>query len=246
MERDSRIVKDDIDQLLKTAATIERAVDDAFRKEIFASHHSTNTTPLALGGLALINRQVIIHYLRQLLTLDRQLTPFTILSLEGDVSMKLGDAVIGGRIDRLDMVTDDKGEKRIRVIDYKTSAHRMKSLADVDAVFSQEALKEHSDYYLQAMLYSLIVARQHPQTPVAPALLFIQHAATENYDPILKFGNTPVNNISDYAPRFTELLQTTITQMFDHSQPLEPTADKQRCRYCPYRQLCQYVSTSTP
>ena len=217
MEKSPHIVASDIDNLLKTPAVIERAVDDAFRQELFTSPQTSNLKPqtsrLDLGGLALINRQVIIHYLRQLLTLDQKLAPFTILSLEGDVSMPLASHLspltsisIGGRIDRMDMVTDAEGHDHIRVIDYKTGAHRLKPLADVDAVFSQESLKDHSDYYLQAMLYSLIVAQEHPGTPVSPALLFIQHAGTEGYDPVLQLGHDPISDIRDHAQRFTELL----------------------------------------
>ena len=250
MDKSRRIVATDIDYLLKTPAVIERAVDDAFQKEIFEGnkkkHPSTFNPKISLNGLALINRQVIIHYLRQLLTLDRQLTPFTILMLEDDVSMPLSntsselhDSIkIGGRVDRMDMVTDADGHNHIRVIDYKTGAHRLKPLADVDAVFSQESLKDHSDYYLQAMLYSIIVAKEHPNTPVSPALLFIQHAGAEGYDPILKLGKEPINDIRDHDEHFIELLNDTVSQMLDPDIPLTPTDDRQRCRNCPYHQLC--------
>ena len=231
------IMAADIDDLLKTPAIIEHAVDEAFQKEI--------TSHLSLGGLALINRQVVIHYLHQLLVLDRQLTPFTILELEGDVKMPLTSHLsphtsitIGGRVDRIDMVTDADGRDHIRVIDYKTSAGRLKSLADVDAVFSQESLKDHSDNYLQAMLYSVIVAKDHPDTPVSPALLFIQHAGAEDYNPILQLGRAYINDIRDHEQRFTELLDETVSRMFNPDIPLQPTEDRDRCTNCPYRQLC--------
>ena len=255
-EKSPYIVARDIDDILKEPAVIERAVDEAFQKELYPASPHFRTS---LNGLALINRQVIIHYLQQLLSLDRQLTPFTILALEGDVSMPLASHLsplsshlsplasppsplpsitLGGRIDRMDMVTDATGRDHIRVIDYKTGAHRLKPLADVDAVFSQESLKDHSDYYLQAMLYSLIAAKDYPDTPVSPALLFIQHTGAKDYDPILKFGNEPISDIRNHAERFSELLQDTISRMLDPNIPLQPTDDRQRCRNCPYRQLC--------
>ena len=243
MEQNPQILARDIDHLLKTNTDIERAVDEAFRRELFQIRDDRPNFRPRLNGLQLINRQVIIHYLRQLLTVDRQLTPFTILDLEGLVSMELEvteqlKTNVGGRIDRLDMIRDKDGHEHIRVIDYKTGAHRLKPLADVDAVFSQESLKDHSDYYLQTLLYSLIVANDRPGTPVSPALLFIQHAGTEDYDPILQFGREPISDITAHRQRFLEQLRQVINRMFDHSQPLEPTPYQERCRSCPYRQLC--------
>ena len=136
------------------------------------------------------------------------------------------------------MITDTPGHQYIRVIDYKTSGSRQKALPDVDAIFQPENLKNHSDYYLQALLYSLIVANSHPDTPVAPALLYIQHAGADDYNPILKFNEDLITDVRHYSQRFTEQLCGVISQMFDHSAPLVPTSNTTHCLSCPYRQLC--------
>ena len=243
-----QILSADLERLLKSGVEIRQAVDEAFRQELHLPHHfslpgrSGGTS--SLSGLQLISREVIVHYLRQLISNDRQLAPFTILSLEEEYSMSLplpsGDSInIGGRVDRLDMVRDAGGNDLVRVIDYKTGAHRMKSLPDVDAIFRPEFLKEHSDYYLQAMLYAVIVARRHPALPVAPALLFIQHAGAQDYDPVLRFGRKPILDVSACEAPFLQQLSQTVGRMFDHAQPLVPTADRQRCQSCPYRLLCR-------
>lgn len=239
-----RIMPGDIDRLLKSKADIEMAVDAAIRQELFHIDEAEGRRRMPrLNGLQIINREVIIHYLRQLLAVDRHLAPFTILALEGDVDTTFitdgGRTVtVGGRIDRLDMITDKKGRDHIRVIDYKTGAHHLKPLAGVEAVFSQEGIKEHSDYYLQTMLYSCIVADNNPGTPVSPALLFIQHAGAEGYDPILMFGKNTINDIRQYQQEFLEELKSLIDRMFDPLTPLTPTSDIHRCGSCPYRQLC--------
>ena len=75
-----QITRELLGHLLKTRVEIERAVDEAFRRHL----------PYAVrSGLHLINREVIVHYLRQLLEIDQRLAPFTILGLEVDVFREL-------------------------------------------------------------------------------------------------------------------------------------------------------------
>ena len=235
MQKSSRILSSDLEELLKTKVDIERAVDTAFVQEL-QDYES-------MGGLALINREVIIHYLRQLVEVDRQLAPFTILKLEKDVlqqvSVKsLGITItLGGRVDRLDCINQGNGEQ-IRVIDYKTGAHRLRPFKTVDDIFDDPQLHNHSDYYLQTMLYARIVRRDH-DCPTVPALLFIQHAGTEEYNPILKLGDNYIDDVATPdGDRFVELLMKKIEEIFDPARPFVPTSDADRCRTCPYAQLC--------
>ena len=242
-----QITKDVLEHLLKTKVEIERAVDEAF-------HNKLPNSPLS--GLHIINREVIIHYLRQLLEIDRRLAPFTILGLECDVYRPLTPTMqIGGRIDRLDLVHEGTPLERIRVVDYKTSSRNIKALPDVESIFSPEKIHDHSDYYLQACLYADIVSGKQnilPQTSalrhqpsdisplkVSPALLFIQHAAAEDYDPTLKFGKEPILDIADYSVRFNELLKEKVDEIFSSTMPFCPTDDLRVCRTCPYAQLCR-------
>ena len=224
-----------LDHLLKSKVEIERAVDEAFHKEM---------PNIPASGLQLINREVIIHYLRQLITIDRRLAPFTILGLEHDVQRPLSPIPgfpvplsIGGRIDRLDLMNDGT----IRIVDYKTGSRRMKPLPDVDAIFLPENIHEHSDYYLQTFVYADIVRRQQSSTTtrVSPALLFIQHAGGDDYDPTLCFGREPIRDIADYADQFNELLEQKIDEIFAPDRPFEPTQDLRTCNTCPYAPFCR-------
>ena len=237
MQRSDRITAADIDELLKTQVDIERAVDEAFKRELFQIKDPARPLP-AFDGLQLINREVIIKYIRQLLEVDLRLAPFTILGLEKRVTMPYRDTTIGGIIDRLDSVTAPDGSERIRVIDYKTGSRRLKSLPNVEAIFAQESLKDHSDYYLQTFLYSHIVRLSSQEVAVSPALLFIQHAGTEDYDPTLCLSREPVTDIATVSGRFMELLDQVIANIFNPDISFTPTDDRQRCRNCPYAGLC--------
>ena len=225
-----------LEHLLKSKVEIERAVDEAFHRVI----------PYApKRGLHLINREVIIHYLRQLISIDLRLAPFTILGLECDVFRPLSPLTshfspltIGGRIDRLDLITEGN-EELIRVVDYKTGSKSPKPLPDVEAIFLPENIHEHADYYLQTFVYADIVSRQRPDHKVSPALLFIQHAGGKDYNPTLTLGREPVRDIAPYSTRFNELLDEKIKEMFSPDVPFVPTDDLRTCSTCPFKQMCR-------
>ncbi len=226
------VTREALDQLLKSKIAIEKAVDDAFQKEM----------PKAIiGGLHLINREVIIRYLRQLIEIDKALTPFDILGLECDVEREISTLTIrrsplkiGGRIDRLDQMNDG----RIRVVDYKTGSKKLKALASVEDIFDSAKIHDHSDYYLQTFVYADIVRRQQSH-PVSPALLFIQHAAGKDYDPTLCFGKERILDIQEHSSRFNELLEEKVNEIFSSDIPFTPTTDLKVCNTCPYLQMCR-------
>ncbi len=250
----SLVTRSHLDALLKDKPAVTRAVDEAIKSELFHMDDPSQKMP-ALDGLQLINREVIIKYLHLLLEKDRQLTPFTILGLEHYVAMPWEGTILGGFIDRLDMVSDPAtGEQRIRVVDYKTGSRLPKTLPDVDAIFDPQNIPSHSDYYLQAFLYSHIVKRYMlprlchtssrssgsltPSIPVSPVLLFIQHAGVEDYNPTLSLGQEEVVDINTYSDRFMQLIENTIKDIFSPEVPFTPTEDRKRCKDCPYAMLC--------
>ena len=238
------IVAEDIEYLLNTEVDIQRAVDEAIKEELLKIKEANRPLP-PLDGLQIINREVLIKYIRQLLEIDHRLTPFTILGLEEPVKMNyqltVGNDTIkltlGGKIDRLDSITLSDGSNQIRVIDYKTGSGRLKPLANVDAIFNQENLKNHSDYYLQAFLYSHIV-RLKSDNPVAPALLFIQHASSDDYDPTLCLGREPVTDIATVSESYMQHLESVISDIFSPAISFTPTDEQKRCQNCPYAHLC--------
>ena len=251
MQKSATILAADIDAILKTKVDIERAVDAAIQKNVFANSpkryptNSGDSQMPELNGQQIINREVIIQYMRLLLSLDRQLCPFTIIGLEKDVVVpytihSIGiTTTLGGRIDRLDMVIDEQGAEQIRVIDYKTGSRRMTPLKTVDDIFDPAQLHNHNDYYLQALLYARLVSTQHSPTKVAPALLFIQHAGVEGYDPILRFGQERIKEMATpEGDHFVELLSAKIEEIFDPSIAFVPTDDRDRCANCPYAAFC--------
>ena len=256
------ITAKDIDYLLKTGksarptpaghipATLDDVVDEAFATELFHQQAGSRKHP-KLNGLQLINREVIIKYLHQLLRIDRRMTPLRVIGHEFDVRQTLTVKVngtekqieTGGRIDRLDEICLNTDCSRLRVVDYKTGGKAAEPLKNVDEVFAPKNIGKKSDYTMQAMLYSLIEARHDPEhnpdhRPVSPALLFIQHAGGKDYSPVLSMDGEEITDATIYEKDFFRNLTEKLEEINNPDIAFVPTDDWDRCKYCPYKQMC--------
>ena len=253
------IEKAHIQAYLSNRKLLASVVDRAFEEE----ECKTN------NGLQIINREVIIEYITKLLKIDQQLCPFSILAMEEEAKVytqlsftipsggalkggalvssaptKQYNLTIGGIIDRLDAVTDKQtGKRRIRVVDYKTGNKPSSAIKSIEEVFDPKNIaSKHSNYFLQAILYSLIVSRSKEwnaaNDAVSPALLFIKQAATNDYDPTLCIDKHPISDVTVYEEEFLTKLKHTLADIYSPDTPFTPTDDRKKCELCPYRMLC--------
>lgn len=248
MDANFTVSENAIKDFLADKSALQRIVDRTFNEELFKVANA-NQHP-QYNGLQLINRGVIISYLKKLLQMDLSLTPFRILAMEKPVEQEVvfnvdGKAhtlTIGGYVDRLDEVEEGNG-KVIRVVDYKTGRKPQTAVAAFEDIFSGDKVtKNHADYYLQTFLYAAIVRDSlkwnKQKLPVSPALLFIQQASAEENDPVLRVGKERINDIAVYHNDFWAHLKALLSEIFNKERAFMPTKDRERCTRCPYRQVC--------
>lgn len=253
-----------IGKILAKPDILNDVIEQAIASELFYKKDFQKGSKLNLNGLQLLNKEVVKKYLLQLLRLDQAVAPIKVMAHEFDVedeievniAGKLYKKRVGGRVDRLDMATylldDHTTIKQLRVVDYKTGRTEAKSIPDIPSIFSPDQLKNKSDYVMQSMLYSLLVAENkvteqygidptlfNPHhLPVAPALLFIQRANKKDYSPIICIDQQAVTDVDKYREEFMIGLASVLENLYDQTQPFIPTNNLDQCDYCPFKFMC--------
>lgn len=239
------ISKENLETLLKDEVRLQTYVDNGFKELFF--NLPQNEQP-EYNGIQLINSAVIVKYIQQLLRNDLRYAPFTFVGSEQrifeniEICTPTGDiqSRIGGIIDRI----DSKGES-LRIVDYKTGGDA-DTPANVQSLFIPD--KKRSNYIFQTFLYASIVCKKlrekNDSRLVAPALLYIHRAASENYSPVIQMGEPrkpkePVDNFAQYEGDFRENLKTLLEDIFNPDISFTQTEIEDKCAYCDFRALCK-------
>lgn len=239
------ISKENLETLLKDEVRLQTYVDNGFKELFF--NLPPNEQP-EYNGIQLINSAVIVKYIQQLLRNDLRYAPFTFIGSEQrifeniEICTSTGDiqSRIGGIIDRI----DSKGES-LRIVDYKTGGDA-DTPANVQSLFIPD--KKRSNYVFQTFLYASIVCKKlrekNDNRLVAPALLYIHRAASENYSPVIQMGEPrkpkePVDNFAQHEGDFRENLKTLLEDIFNPDISFTQTEIEDKCAYCDFRALCK-------
>lgn len=232
-------------QPLLKQLSVERAVDDALREHNLIP--SDGKAAARSTGLNIIGRKVIIEYLRRLLEIDTRLAPTSVKEMERWVERNIrfdtstGEKIIklGGIVDRIDQPAHGKG---LRVLDYKTGSPANPNFKAVEEIFDSNNIEKHSDYYLQTLLYAVIVANDKQLNPshqaVAPSLLFIRNLDEKNPEALLKLNGQFLDDVSRVQDEFIHHLKILLGEIFSADNSFIPTEQTARCKKCSFRRLC--------
>lgn len=242
--RNNVIDKTELEDLLKDDVRIQNYVDNGF-KELFFNIPQDERPEY--NGVQLINSAVIVRYIKQLLKNDLRHAPFTFsgsetfVQEEVNINTPKGDikSRIGGIIDRMDTKNN-----MLRIVDYKTGGDAT-SPDSIESLFVPD--KKRSGYIFQTFLYASIICRKLRESGkdlnVAPALLYIHKAASENYSPIIRMGEArkkeDVTDFKIYEEEFRSRLKVLLEEIFNPEQKFSQTDIEEKCIYCDYKKLCK-------
>ena len=234
------ISKDDIDRLLRNEIELQAIVDQAFKEKLFkAAPHERPT----YNGTQLINLKVVLSYLKQLLRNDRKYAPFEMIDMERPIEEKLTIHTsrgpftlrLGGTVDRIDRQGDT-----IRIVDYKTGGIP-KVPANIEQLFTPSVSRP--GYVFQTFLYASIISHTW-KMKVAPALLYIHKAASEQYSPVIVMGEPrkpkiPINDFSLFEQEFRRRLSSLIEEIYNETIPFTQTENTSKCDFCDFKAICR-------
>ena len=262
---------DEVRRLAEDEALILQTLNNAFATNLFhypptdkagnvITYGTTGGRKLILNGTQLINRHVIKEFVLNQLNADAQMAKelenaggyWQIISQEQKYTTTLNGHLLGGFIDRLDLLALASGN-RIRVVDYKTSskAHAAKTLEEL---FDPQ--KCTNNYHLmQALYYCQVLTAEgapYEHDAVVPALMYCAKDYGNNYSGIVKLipsDGTKKECITDfkqeYGAEYQALLSQKIDEIFTPWEEENPSGtftqceDEQHCAYCDFLTFCR-------
>jgi len=224
--------------LLRTNAATE-AVVAAINANYLRDERATEAD--YTGNLLLV-KDIVVRYLRGVVSYDAAHDDFRVLGLEREVAWSFPFRAGGrelamkfaGIADRIDARSDGT----LRVVDYKTGAPHLE-FAGAEALFDGEGRHRLSNI-LQTLLYAMMCC--HAEAADAqPALYYVRAMNRLDYSPLLDDRGDGVRGArySYYRERFEEALRRSLAEMYDPSVPFRQCADADTCKFCDFNVICK-------
>jgi hypothetical protein len=192
-------------------------------------------------GQRLIVREVIWKFIRRIVDLDKQRTPFVMEAVElsgllynAKIKHAPGFAVVGGTIDRVDRKGDE-----VRIIDYKTGQDKL-DFEDIPSLFLRDEKNRKAAFQtlVYALLYKNNRAVSAADTKIVPGLINRLNLFNDSFQFGLTMNKQWVGDVNGLLPEFEMHLKELLEELFDPAQVFDQTPFMEKCRYCPYQNIC--------
>lgn len=221
-----------VEQELSPALINALADDDAHIKRLILEAFASEAKIHALRGKNLILNELLLTFVKKILSHDAAAAPFTLQGTEARAFAPLkldnGDTVsLMGVLDRRDL----RGGKPY-ILDYKTGSLNKKISGDLDKMFEPEG-KERPTISLQLYLYALLALAEDSSLDVAQLSLCI-YGLLNVFDKDYQLTTQTIDaaSLADFQKR----LKALIGEILNPEVPFE--AKDPRCDYCNFKILC--------
>ncbi|MFP4506708.1 MAG: PD-(D/E)XK nuclease family protein [Cyclobacteriaceae bacterium] len=185
---------------------------------------------------------IIEKMIAQVLEVDKEYAPFSIVSLEEEYSYDFpldgGKRItIKGKIDRI-----DEKEGNIRIIDYKTGKDG-RTFPDWISLFDRESNKRNKAA-MQVLLYSLLYANaqngQLNDKQLQPALYNSRELYQQDFNALLQKDKLTFRSFDEPSQDdFREQMKNMLLEIFTYeSIHFDQRKADDGCKYCGYKEIC--------
>jgi hypothetical protein len=220
----------------------------AIEQAVRMHYHLEDAAETKLNGQMAIARDVLQKYINRILEIDAASAPFRLVSLEKakkyqaklliQTAQGSREIALRGIIDRV-----DEQNGAIRLIDYKSGGDK-KEFPDVPSLFDR-ANKKRNKAAMQTMFYGLLYQATYPENSaeLKPAIFNLRELFSDDFNPYLQLKQAyktgiELNDYRDYQEAYEEGLKGLLEEMYDPEVPFSQTEDVEKCKYCPYKEMC--------
>ena len=226
---------------LKAAAANVNLIGGAIHKAFALEYYKDKELKdVKISGKNILIAENLMTYLVKMLQNDMAFTPFTIVDLEGsyeaDFSIDADEngpkIRLGGVVDRIDLTRTG-----IRIIDYKTGRNLNLKFRDFSE-FYEHGKKNRPKEIFQTLVYSEIYTRCKGEQPIFPSIYKIDEFFGDEFHPEVRRNGSKID-YQDIAGEFRKSLHLLLEEIFSGHDQYEQTTDIDKCRTCPYNQICR-------
>jgi hypothetical protein len=220
----------------------ETVVDGLIDETFIQAYRLNPNKKVEYEGQRLVVKEVVKRFAHRIIEIDKEYAPFSIEAVEqGGLTLTLKleqpphKAVIGGKIDRVDL----KGDL-LRVIDYKTGKDKL-SFESVASLFARDSKRNKAAF--QTLLYALLYKQNIPangQTKIrmVPGLINRLNLFDDGFTFGLRVAKEHVSDVDALLPEFESHLKNLFEELFNPDQIFDQTSDIENCKLCAYSQIC--------